>query len=354
LSTRVLLTGGLGFIASHAVEHWLKNTDWEIVVIDSLRHAGRIERLTDIEEYDPDRVTVHWHDLNVQFTPLTLSRMGDFDYIVNMAADSHVDRSIVNPGPFIRNNVNLATTMLDYARFAEPEKFIQIGTDEIFGPAPAGVSHKEDDPLRPSNPYSASKAAQEQIAFAYWRTYDVPVILTRTMNNVGERQDTEKYVPMVMKKVLNGETVEVHGKPHPAEMKSLEDEGYTDITHWEIGSRVWLHARNHADALMWILQNDEPSMYMDGDYSDHPNWWNIAGDEELSNLEIAQEIAGYIGKPLKYEMVDFHSSRPGHDLRYSLDGSRLRNAGWAPPMDIHESLKQIVEWTMNNLEWLDG
>lgn len=352
MTKRVLLTGGLGFIGGHTIEHWLKTTDWHIVVVDSLRFAGRIERLTDMEEYDPDRVTVVWHDLNVPFTPLTLRTIGDIDYVVNMASDSHVDRSIQDPGPFIRNNVNLATTMLDYARYAQPEKYIQIGTDEIFGPAPPGVSHKEGDPLRPSNPYSASKAAQEQISFAYWRTYDVPVILTRTMNNVGERQDIEKYVPMVMRKVLKGEVVQIHGKPYPAEVKRLEDEEWEDMTHWEIGSRVWLHARNHADALTWILKNDEPSVYMDGDYVDHPNWWNIAGDEELNNLEIAQEIADYIGKPLKYEMVDFHSSRPGHDLRYSLDGSRLRNSGWVPPMDIHESLKQTVEWTMNNPQWL--
>lgn len=350
MTKRVLLTGGLGFIGSHTVEHWLKETDWEIVVVDSLRFAGRVERLTDIEAYDPDRVSIVWHDLNVQFTPLTLNRIGEVDYIVNMASDSHVDRSIVHPGPFIRNNVNLATTMLDYARVAKPEKYIQIGTDEIFGPAPAGVSHKEDDALRPSNPYSASKAAQEQIAFSYWRTYDVPVILTRTMNNFGERQDPEKYVPMVMKKALSGEMLDVHAKPFSFEIQSPEDEEPQTVSSWEIGSRVWLHARNHADALMFLLKGDAPSVY--SDEVTHPDWWNIAGEAEIDNLEIAIEISDILGKKLNYQMVDFHSSRPGHDLRYSLDGSKLTAAGWKPPMDVWESLRTTVEWTMKNQEWL--
>ena len=348
MTKRVLLTGGLGFIGAHTVEGWLKDTDWEIVVLDGLRHAGRVERLTSMEAYDPDRVEVLWHDLRSPIHEMLETEIGHVDYVVNMASDSHVDRSITDPVPFVKNNVDIALNMLEYARKVKPEKYIQIGTDEIFGSAPVGVSHKEDDPLRPSNPYSASKAAQEQISFAYWRTYEVPVILTRTMNNFGERQDIEKYVPMVMGKVMNGEVLTVHGKP--TDLSDPEGFMFGNGEAWNIGSRVWLHARNHADALMFIL--DEIPVQVYSDTVDHPEWFNIAGDAELDNLEIAQLIAEYMGKELKFEMVDFHSSRPGHDLRYSLDGTKLLDAGWVPPMDVYESLRQTVEWALEHPEWL--
>lgn len=332
----VLLTGGLGFIGGHSVEHWLKTTDWDITVVDSLRHTGRVERLTSIEVYDPDRVNVVWHDLRSELHPQLMYEIGDVDYIVNMASDSHVDRSISDPVPFIHNNVMSTVNMLEYAHKVKPEKFVQISTDEVFGPAPEGYSHKEGDPLKPSNPYSASKAAQEQIAFSYWRTFDVPVIVTNTMNNVGEKQDLEKYVPMVVRSVVNGDRVTIHG--HKVGGK------------WEAGSRVWLHARNHADALRFILETVDVPPYGVG-VDDIPRF-NIAGEREIDNLEMAQLLADLVGKPLLYEMVDFHASRPGHDLRYSLDGSKLRAAGWVPPVPLEESLEAMVAWYLANPEWL--
>ena len=212
MSKRVLLTGGLGFIGSHTVEHWLKNTDWDIVVMDALRFSGRIERLTDIDGYDPKRVEVVWHDLRSPVHSQLIEKLGNIDYIVNMASDSHVDRSITHPVDFVQNNVNLVLNMLEYARHIEPEKFIQVSTDEVYGPAPLGHDHVEGEPHRPSNPYSASKAAQEAIAYSYWRTYGIPITITNTMNNFGERQHPEKYVPMVIRRIVN-ETIHVHGRP---------------------------------------------------------------------------------------------------------------------------------------------
>ena len=336
MSKRVLLTGGCGFIGSHTVEHFLLTTDWHIVVLDGLRHAGNVHRLTRAASFDMSRVTVLYHDLRAPFYDDLIHDMGELDYVISMASDSHVDRSIDDPVPFIENNVALVLNTLELARRVQPEKFIQIGTDEIFGPAPDGVSHKENDPLRPSNPYSASKACQEMIAFAYWRTYGVPVICTRTMNNFGERQDREKFVPKVIRQVMRGDEVTVHGQ-------------YLGNNLWRPGSRVWLHARNHADALRFILQNIEPKVFGDmmGGATD-PVRFNIAGESEIDNLEMAKKIADILGKSLMYKMVDFHSSRPGHDLRYSLDGSALRAAGWNQPMTLDQSFEKMVKWVVDN------
>jgi dTDP-glucose 4,6-dehydratase len=337
MGTRVLLTGGLGFIGSHTVEHWLRNTDWEIVVIDALRFSGRVERLTDIESFDPDRVKVVWHDLRAPLHNQIKEAIGDVDYIVNMASDSHVDRSITDPVPFIKNNVDLVVNMLEYAREVNPQKFIQISTDEVYGPASAGHSHKENEVHRPSNPYSASKSAQEMIAFSYWRTFGVPVMITNTMNNFGERQHPEKYVPMVMKRILHQEEIEVHGK------QRLNGE-------WDIGARVWLHARNHADAVQFIL-NNVPVKHYDDD-TPEPEKFNIAGEKEINNLEIVEMIGEILECPPLYKLVDFHTSRPGHDLRYSLDGAKLRRYGWVAPMSLEESFERTINWTMEHTEWL--
>ena len=256
-----------------------------------------------------------------------------------MASDSHVDRSITHPVDFVQNNVNLTLNMLEYAREVRPEKFIQVSTDEVYGPAPVGHDHKEGEPHRPSNPYSASKSAQESIAYSYWRTYNVPVTITNTMNNFGERQHPEKYVPMVIKKIMSGEVIDIHSKPN-------EDKS------WTIGSRVWLHARNHADAIQHILDNIDVVWYEDGESTPDIQRFNVAGEQEIDNLQIVNMIADIIGKEPVYELVDFHSSRPGHDLRYSLDGTKLKEYGWNAPISVAESFRRTVEWTMSRPDWL--
>ncbi len=339
MKKRILLTGGLGFIGSHTVEHYLATTDWHIVVIDALRYAGRVERVTDMRDYDPARVTLLWHDLRAPLHQMLTDQLGKIDYIVNMASDSHVDRSITHPVDFVQNNIALALNMLEYARAAKVEKFVQVSTDEVYGPAPEGYSHKEGEPFYPSNPYAASKAAQEMIAFSYWRTFGVPLIITNTMNNFGERQDIEKFVPMTIRKILRDENNIIHAK-------KINDE-------WVSGSRVWLHARNHADAVKFILQNIDAVQYSnDEDGAQKPTRFNVAGDREISNLEIVKMIANIVGKQPKIEFVDFHSSRPGHDLRYSLDGTALREAGWTMPISTEESFARAVKWTLGNDKWL--
>jgi dTDP-glucose 4,6-dehydratase len=336
MSKRVLLTGASGFVGSHVLRHLLVNTDWFIVCPTTFTHKGLTDRINVACNDFPDaysRIKVIKTDLTAPISSVTSHAFGKIDYVINVASESHVDRSIEEPTPFILNNVSLICNLLDWARVAKPEKFLHISTDEVYGPAPKGHSHKEwVDQYFPSNPYSASKAAQESIAFSYWRTYGVPVAITNTMNIIGETQDTEKFMPMVIKKVLNGETMKIHASP----------EG-------EIGSRFYLHARNQADGLLHVLKQHFPAY---GE-SDVPAKFHIVGEREVDNLEMAQMIASAVGKPLKYELEDFHSSRPGHDLRYALNGKKIADTGWVAPMPLEESIRKTVEWTLNHPEWLN-
>lgn len=330
---RVLLTGAGGFVGSHTLRHLLVNTDWEIVITDSFRHKGTTDRVaTQLAGQDRSRVQVFVHDLRVPISSILARKMGKLDYIISMASESHVDRSIAEPRDFIDNNVQLMLTLLEYSREYPVTKFLQVSTDEVYGPAPNGHNHAEWETYLPSNPYSASKAAQESICFAYWRTYGLPLIITNTMNIIGELQDAEKFVPMVMQKVAKGEPMTIHASKTG-----------------EIGSRFYLHARNQADALLYLLKHVEPVRF---GASDKPDKFHIVGEREINNLEMAQLVARYMGKPLKYELVDFHSSRPGHDLRYALDGTKLAELGWKAPFSLEESLQRTVEWTLNNKEYL--
>lgn len=332
---RVLLTGASGFVGSHVLRHILVNTDWEIVCPTTFTHKGLQDRVRlSIDGVDDalKRVKVVLCDFTSPISPLTAREFGKIDYVLNLASESHVDRSIIEPAPFIINNVALICHILDWARNTDIEKFVQISTDEVYGPAPDGYAHIEwVDQHLPSNPYSASKAAQEDIAFSYWRTYGIPLAITNTMNIIGEMQDPEKFVPMVIKRVLTGEKVLIHG--------SLDG---------RIGSRFYLHARNQADALLHVLELDFPV------YGpvDRPLRLHIAGEREVDNLELAMLIAHYAGKSLNYEVVDFHSSRPGHDLRYALDCDKIEATGWKAPLPLEKSLQKTVEWTLNHKEWL--
>lgn len=326
------------------------NTDWEVVCPVSFSHKGLPERIIEAMEQplarafvpgrDPwattpwwNRVTVLKADLSCPIGDTTRERFGPIDYVINYASDSHVDRSIVEPAPFIRNNIDIVLNLLEYVRVVRPEIFLQISTDEVYGPAPQGYAHREWDASLPSNPYAASKAAQEAVAVSYWRTYGVPVIVTNCMNLIGETQDPEKFVPMIISRVLAGETVPVHASAGGV-----------------IGSRFYLHARNMADAVLFLLNRGQVSMYADG--ADRPDKWHIVGEREVDNLEMAELVAKSLGRELSFKLVDFHSSRPGHDLRYALDGTKIAEAGWKMTVPFEESLRTLIDWTLAHPLWL--
>jgi dTDP-glucose 4,6-dehydratase len=335
--TRVLLTGAGGFVGSHVLRHLMARTDWTVACPVTFRHRGVPKRIASALETNPewwDRVDVIYADLTAPIDTVTANRFGQVDYILNVASESHVDRSIEAPGPFVENNTRLITNILDYARHAHPAMVLQMSTDEVYGPAPDGYAHREWDPVLPSNPYSASKAAQESVCVSYWRTYGVPVVITNTMNIIGEMQDTEKFVPKTLRALLAGEPVTVHVSPDGRP-----------------GSRFYLHARNLADAWLWLLRNHTPQSYTAG--HDRPSRFHVVGEREVTNTEMVGMLANLAGvtNP-RMDLVDFHASRPGHDLRYALDGGKLAAAGWTPPMPLAESLASTVAWTLQHPEWL--
>ena len=322
---RCLISGAGGFCGSHFIEHFLLNTDWDIIGIDSFSHKGIPERITDSKHFQAhrERVNIFTHDLNAPFSQVLVDRIGKVDYIINLASMSHVDTSINDPVPFVKNNVNVILNMLELARKIKPEKFIQFSTDEVYGPMVDGIPHPEWDKMLPSNPYSASKAAQEDIAISYWRTYSVPLIITNTMNIIGERQDGEKYLPKIVRTILDSGTLTVHAKDGVA------------------GSRFYLHARNAADAVMYILKNVDIKMFP---YFNEPERFNIVSENELDNLAFAKLVAHIMGVQLKYEFIDVHSVRPGHDPRYGLDGSKLKDIGYDYPVPFEDSLRSTINW----------
>lgn len=334
---RILLTGGSGFVGSHVLAHLLAHTDADIVVPWTLRHHGNSQRLHEALDQAPEpgawnhRVTTVMHDLATPMPRTLVDELGTVDYILNIASESHVDRAIADPAPFIRNNVELMLNVLDLARQLQPKMLLQMGTDEEYGPAYGDYRHREWDTVLPSNPYSASKAAQSAIATSYWRTYAVPVVLTRTMNLIAPGQDAEKFVPRIIRKVITGDTVQIHSSP----------EGVP-------GSRHWIDAREFGAAWLHLINTVTPQMHPD---HDRPSMFHVVG-EERSNLDIAQTIADILGRPLNYELVSFHSSRPGHDLRYALDGSKLADAGWVPGRPLEETLTDIVKWYVDHPAWL--
>lgn len=336
---RVLLTGIGGSIGCHFLAHFMHNTDWEVVGIDSFRHKGWLDRVKSMTDNHPDwlhRTTVWTHDLAAPFSPLLKDKIGPIDYIISMASLSDVEASIQNPVPFIQNNVNLTLNLLEYAREVKPEVFVQISTDEVYG----AVSSKHDDlrkewdPIVPSNPYAASKACQEAIAISYWRTYGVPLIITNTMNNFGEMQQSSKFPAMIQKWISAGKKVTIHGQPG------------------KIGSRSYIHSRNFADAILFLLKNCPPHMHVPNT-ADKPDRYNVTGDLQLDNLELAQLIAKLMGRELDFELVDTHTQRPGHDPHYGLDGTKMRERGWKSPLPFEASLKNTIDWQQAHPEWLN-
>lgn len=356
MKKRVLITGIGGFVGHHCLEYFLENTDWDLICLDSFRHKGTYLRVLEVFKDNP-RVKIYRHDLSVpidhQLKNLLLERTVNsetgniqgkmFHYIINIASNSAVERSAIDPTECCRNNHDLMCNMLEFARSLQYagilENFIHISTDEVYGEAGPDEAHKEWSTIMPSNPYAASKAAQEALCISYWRTYNLPISIVNIMNMIGERQDPEKFLPKIIQKVALNEKMPI----------------YCDKSNGEvhIGSRFYLHAKNMADALIYIT-NKQPAKYSDFEktYEARPDRYNICGETEVNNLELAQIVAKVMGKELNYELVESKSARPGYDRRYSLDGSKLKNDGWIAPMTFEESIEKIVNWTLENPHWI--
>lgn len=346
---KVLLTGVGGFVGSHCLKYFMANTDWYIIGIDSFRHKGTYSRLNEVENLDPSRFKLIKHDLTVPFdnqveNVLMSRKINDrglvteekIDYIISMASDSAVERSVSDPGACWRNNTELAYNMLELARRIKPKIYFHVSTDEIYGDCAEGYAHPEWDTILPSNPYAASKAAQEALAISYWRSYDVPVVITNCMNLIGTWQDKEKFLPKIIWKIATGQEMEIYADIKPG-------------SEPKIGSRFYLHCENHADVFKF-LSNKPFSMYNQGAH--RPDRYNVVGEVELTNLEMAQAVAKIMGKPLKYKLISSESARRGYDRRYALEGGKLQSMGWKAPVEFYDGLEKIVKWTMDRPWWV--
>ena len=233
-----------------------------------------------------------------------------------MAAETHVDNSIAEPIEFIKNNILSTVQLLEYARkLKKLAIFFYFSTDEVYGPALNDKMFKEDERHNPTNPYSASKSGAEVICMAYHNTYKIPIMRINVMNAFGETQHIEKFIPKVIDKILKGEKIEIHSYP---DKKTS-------------GTRFYIHARNISEGVLFLIKNGKIG-----------ESYNLTGEKEISNLEIALMISKIIGKDLIYEMVDFHSDRPGHDLRYGLSGEKMEKMGWILPFNFEKSLEKLL------------
>ena len=345
---RCVVTGGCGFLGHHFINHLLSNTDWEVVVIDRLSYASSgFDRLRDINVFDDKRVKIFTIDFTNKIGEGLLRELGQFDYIFHAGAATHVDKSIEDSETFVLDNVLGTQRMLEFARTQKNLKwFIYQGTDEVYGPAPEGVAYREFDRFNPTNPYAATKAGAECLAMSYANCYKLPVMIVNSMNFFGERQHPEKFIPKIVNKVLAGEPLTIHSDP----------------TKTMAGSRFYIHCRNVTAAILFLLDKvsfEYPSYDLENiEGMRMPTYryrYNIVGEKEVDNLDLAKFIAKVLDKPLKYEMVNFHESRPGHDLRYGLDGAKLASMGWSFPKTFEQSLEKTIRWKVNkdNYRWLE-
>ncbi len=314
MAERVLVTGGAGFIGSNYVRHILQvKPDCQVVVLDKLTYAGNLDNLRDV--MGSGRITFIQGD--IADPNVVTSAMQGCRLVINFAAETHVDRSIEEPGSFILTDVYGTYVLLEAARKAGVEKFVQVSTDEVYGSVLEGSS-KEDDPLRPRSPYSASKAGGDLMACAYFVTFGVPVVITRSSNNFGPYQHPEKLVPLFITNALEDKPLPVYG-----------DGLYV---------RDWLYVLDHCLALDLILEKGVPGEI-----------YNIGAGNERTNLEITRMILRLLGKG--EELITYVQDRPGHDRRYSLDSSKVRALGWRPVHDFEEALEATVRWYVDNEWW---
>ena len=312
---RILVTGGAGFIGSHLVRRLLANEQDRVVNLDALRYSGNLENLAD--------VAGHPHYSFVQgdiCDTVTVEKVFNeyrAEVVINCAAETHVDRSILDPGGFARTDVLGTGVLLEQARKAGVTRFLQVSTDEVYGSIERGHS-KEDDSLAPRSPYSASKAGGDLLVLSYWSTYRLPVLITRGSNTYGPNQYPEKFIPLCITNAIDDQPLPLYG-----------DGRYR---------RDWLSVFDHCAAIEHVLRHGEPG-----------NIYNIGGGHELENLSLAEGILKNLGKPRS--LIRFVQDRPGHDRRYAVDCSRLRTLGWTPTVSFEEGLRATVDWYRSHERW---
>ncbi len=311
---KLLITGGAGFIGSHFIRHILSSyPSYQVINLDKLTYAGNLKNCEDYVQ-NPQYKFVNGDITDASLVDELAAKV---DVIINFAAETHVDNSIKEPAAFIKTNVLGTQILLDAARRNEHERFVQISTDEVYGDIEEGL-FTEQHPLKPSSPYSASKASAEMLCLAYKRTYGMPVLITRCSNNYGTHQFPEKLIPYFIKKLVAGEKVPVYGNGENV--------------------RDWLHVTDHCKAIDLVLHKGKLGEV-----------YNIGGNQEYTNLEITNKLLEAMG--YDKDKIEHVQDRPGHDLRYAIDANKIKKElGWEPKVDFEQGFKEMVEWYRKSSE----
>ena len=316
----LLVTGGCGFIGSNFVRQQIQTyPDIAIVNVDKLTYAGNLENLADIEN-DP-RYRFEKGDIcDRDFIDRVLTS-SSIDAVINFAAESHVDRSILDSGPFIQTNIVGTQVLLDASRKANIGRYLQVSTDEVYGALGEDGYFTEDTPLAPNSPYSASKTAADLLVRSYFHTYGFPAVTTRCSNNYGPYQFPEKLIPLFISNALKDEALPVYGEGNNV--------------------RDWIHVLDHCRGIDAALRNGEPGEV-----------YNFGGNSELQNLELTFKLLDAIGKPRT--LIRQVADRAGHDFRYAIDTTRVEHElGWKPQIDFETGLRSTIDWYLANKDWAE-
>ena len=313
---KLLVTGGAGFVGSHFIRQALsEHPGWEIVNLDKLTYAGNLENLKDVE--NSPRYRFVQGDIADREVVGALLQQG-MDVIANFAAESHVDRSIPDPSPFVETNIKGTQALLDGARQYRVAKFVQVSTDEVYGSIEAG-KFTEEAPLSPTSPYAASKAAADLLCLACWKTHHLPVVVTRCSNNYGPFQFLEKLIPLAVTNALENKPVPIYGDG--------------------LNVRDWIYVLDHCRALDLAIRNGKPGEV-----------YNVAAGQERTNLKLVRQLLDTMGKP--HSLMTFVTDRPGHDRRYALDSGKItRELGWEPVHSFQEAFTATINWYLDNEPW---
>lgn len=315
-SKKVLVTGGAGFIGSNFLHYMIrKYPDYLFINLDCLTYAGNLENLKPFEDSE-NYIFVRGDITDRKLVYQLVS--DDIDLIINFAAESHVDRSITTPDIFVRTNILGTQTLLEAAKEFQVDKFIQISTDEVYGSLGREGRFSEETPLAPNSPYSASKASADLLVRAFYRTYQIPINITRCSNNYGPYQFPEKFIPLFITNALEERELPLYG----------------DGLH----IRDWIHVIDHCRAIDLVLHLGE-----DGEV------YNIGANQEMTNLEVTKSILKTLNKP--QSLIKFVKDRPGHDRRYAIDSTKIRDLGWQPRFSFEEGIKKTVRWYLTHRDW---
>lgn len=322
MSDVMLVTGGAGFIGTNFIRYIMSSDPYkEIVCVDSLTYAGNPDNLTELTGKAGFRF--YHNDISDRTAMYRIFEEVKPDTVVNFAAESHVDRSLKDPELFIRTNVIGTEILMDACLKYNVGRFHQVSTDEVYGDLPLDrpeLSFTEDSKIKPSSPYSASKASADLLVMAYHRSFGLPATISRCSNNYGEYQFPEKLIPYMFERCKNNESLPIFGNG-----KNVRD---------------WLYVYDHCSAIRTILEKGIPGEI-----------YNIGGHCEINNTDIVRLICDYCNKP--YDLITYVADRPGHDLRYSIDASKLRSLGWTPETDFASGIEKTLDWYNKNSEWLD-